>query len=457
MKISAKILGFFQSLLFSLILYATMIFVSGNINHLLACSCISAPICSKINDAKVAFLGEGLEQITLPGMPGRYYRFRVERIYKGLSTQAKEVIVDPDNMTSCGTDYRMGIKYVIFSYSLPSTNKLVRSGGCSGSFRAESNSDAIAYIEKYVRGEVKSEVWGKVFQMGSGGFFRDEQEVDGLEDVVVTLKGSAKTFTTKSQKDGNYSFGEVPEGKYELFAELKTYTLSLGPQQILVSKQGCKEYDIALNAQSGIRGKLFLPDLKPAAQKRMEIHRRNSKGEYYYVAYYNTTADGEFTFMNIPSGSYLLWHRSSYYEEYPTYYHPSVTDKSYAIPFLIEPGQVINDIKMTLPAPHHKRKITVKVVWEDKQPVGDNLLQISSDEGHLKNLEGKRKDNLAVFDCFQEREYKFDARYWVDDLRSNVPYGEKRIAEAPPIKVAKGKEDVEITLLLSRTLKKDDH
>lgn len=457
MKTSAKVWRVSQRLLTSIILWLVAIVISGDLYQLLACTCAPTQICDRINEAKVAFLGEGLEQITLPGMPGRYYRFRVDRIYKGLSGQTKEIIVDPDNMTSCGTEYRMGVKYVIFSYASPLNKNIVRSGGCSGSFKAEPNSEAIAYIERYVRGELKSEVWGKVFQMGSKGFFGDEKEVDGLEDAEVTLKSNAKTFTTKSRKDGSYSFSEVPEGTYELTANLKSYTLPLGPQQIIVSKQGCKEYDIALNAQSGIQGKLLLPNLKPAIQKRMEIFRRDSKGEYHYIAWQSTTDNGEFAFKNIPSGLYLLKHESGYYEEYPTYYYPGVTEKSYALPISIEPNQTINNITLELPAPHVRRKIIVKVTWEDGKPVGDNLLQISSDEGHLKNLEGKRKDNLAVFDCFQEREYKFDARYWVDDLRSNVPYGEKRIAEAPPIKVAKGKEDVEITLLLSRTLKKDDH
>jgi hypothetical protein len=59
----------------------------------------------------------------------RVYGFQVETPYKGLPQDVAEVIVNPDNFTSCQSEDKRGIRYLVFANRLAGTNEVL-SGGC---------------------------------------------------------------------------------------------------------------------------------------------------------------------------------------------------------------------------------------------------------------------------------------------------------------------------------------
>ena len=106
----------------------------------LACTCspeASAPACQLISRANVAFVGECIELLPDPKGGGGFgrsiYRFRVERVYKGLDPETQEVLVNPENFTSCATEYPTGKTYLMFASVLSKEPLTVIAGGCSGS------------------------------------------------------------------------------------------------------------------------------------------------------------------------------------------------------------------------------------------------------------------------------------------------------------------------------------
>jgi hypothetical protein len=174
-----------------------------------------------------------------------------------------------------------------------------------------------------------------------------------------------------------------------------------------------------------------------------------------------TDSRGTFRFEGIESGEYLLGYEiwgdaPSNHKPYPTHYYPGVAGRSNAKVITLAPQESLRDLKLTLPTPHTPRKITIKVVMPDGKPPGGNLLQISSQRGLIQNLEGRDHGGVLIFTGYQEREYEFNARYWVDNLMSGGPVFSKRIAKSDPVKLAAGKEDATVELVLRHELLREE-
>jgi hypothetical protein len=204
--------------------------------------------------------------------------------------------------------------------------------------------------------------------------------------------------------------------------------------QVIVTNGGCKEVFVQLKPQSTIEGTLLKPDGQPAVNQRVELLRRNQKGNWYSTSKMWTQTDyqGRFRFEDIGSGDYLLgfeiWSDApSDYSAYDAQYFPGVRDRAAAETISLAPHQAIRDLRF--PPAHKERKITIRVRWPDGKPSGKNLLQVFHDGRLIKNLEGENEGTL-IFTGYQEREYEFNARYWVDNLGGGGPVFSKRIAKA---------------------------
>jgi len=335
---------------------------------------------------------------------------------------------------------------------------------CSGSRLADGNQDDIDFLDNYVQGKTKTSVYGKVLQWVTWIGLPREDESAPLEGATLLLQNSKHKFSATSQADGKFEFSEFPPGDYQLSAKLDGYTADPASYKVSVAKGCCNQVFVQLNAGCVIEGKLLTHEGKPAGNTRMELVRKNQKGEWYstYKMWKQTDEFGVFRFEGMESGEYLLGHEAwrdkpSDGAAYPTYYYPGVNDRSQAQIITLSPQQTLKDLDITLPRPHKKRKVTIRVVMSDGGSPGVNLLQIFTQNGLIRNLEGAGHNGVVEFEGFQEREYEFSARYWIDNLGGGGEVGEKLIARPDPVKLLPGKNDVEIKLILRHMLKdKDD-
>jgi len=456
--------------LFGLAALMMIVFQTEFNSRVLACTCspeASAPACQLISRASVAFLGECIELLPDPNGGSSFgrsiYRFRVLRVYKGLDPDIREVLVNPDTFTSCATEYPTGKTYLMFAGILSKDPLTLVAGGCSGSRRADLNKSDVDYLEGYVKGNTETVVYGKVLQWVTWIGRPREDETAPVEGARMVLANSTDRFTSLSQSDGSFRFPGIPAGEYQLSAQLDPYVPDPISYQVVVSKGGCKEIFVQLKPLSTIEGILLKPDGRPAAKQRVELLRRNEKGAWYstYKMWTQTDNQGKFKFEDIGSGDYLLgfeiWSDApSDYSPYPTQYFPGVRDRPAAEIISLAPKQAMKDLRLTLPPPHKERTISIRVIWPDGKPPGTNLLQVFHDGGLIKNLEGAGHGGAFTFKGYQEREYEFNARYWVDNLGGGGPVFSKRIAKADPVKLAPGKEPVEIVLVLNNQLNRED-
>src|SRR5436305_9863440 len=122
-----------------IILLLTALSVTG---IAVACSCApesSAPACQLFSRRDVIFLGTVTmaepDPMMLSLKSARVYRFRIDKAYKGIDQRLREVLINPDNFTSCRTQYSVGSQYLVFAEKMHvgTSGKVFLSGGCSGS------------------------------------------------------------------------------------------------------------------------------------------------------------------------------------------------------------------------------------------------------------------------------------------------------------------------------------
>src|SRR5215471_14095796 len=144
------------------------VFMNAGGSRASGCSCTpeaSAPACQLIARAQIVFLGESFELIPDPRDAGsRLYRFRVDRVYKGLHPSTKEVLVNSGFGTSCQNEYSTGTNYLMFASGSSENPLIVFAGMCSGSRRAEYAQSDVEFLEDYVNGKTTTAVYGKVLQ-----------------------------------------------------------------------------------------------------------------------------------------------------------------------------------------------------------------------------------------------------------------------------------------------------
>src|SRR5947208_3643712 len=101
---------------------------------------------------------------------------------------------------------------------------------------------------------------------------------------------------------------------------------------------------------------------------------------------------------------------------------------------------------LQLAAPHHERRIRIVVAWPDGSEPGPHPLQIFRKGALLKK--GAVHGGVYEFTGYQERDYEFSARYWVDNLGSGSPVFQKRVSQTNAVHLAPGKDEVEARLVL---------
>lgn len=435
-----------------------------------ACSCTpeaDAPACQLISRTAAVFLGRPLELVGESGYgQAKLYRFRIEKVYKGLAPDVSEVLVQPGAGTSCETSYTLGTRYLMFAGITSPEPLRLSAWVCSGSRTADKNQADLDFLDRYVQGKTTTEVSGKVLQWVTYIGLPREEESAPLAGAEVNLKNGTQHFTMQTDAGGSFKFSGIPAGEYELTAQLEPYVPG-PPKKITVSPGGCQQVFVQLLANASIKGVLLTPDGIPAARQRVELLRKHQSGQWYHTSkmWAQTDAAGVFHFKELESGEYLLGHEiwgknPSDYATYPVWYYPGAADRATATTLTLSPQQQLTGLPLLLPAAHTKRKITIRVVWPDGRPLGENLLQVFSQSGLIKNLLGLEHGATVIFEGYQEREYEFSARYWIDNLggKNSVPLEEKRLALSDKVNLAPGKEPAEVVLVLKQKLQsKDEH
>lgn len=411
-----------------------------------ACSCtpkVYAPACELISNGDVVFVGEPLE------FSSGVYRFKIDKAYKGLTSELREVKVYGFAGTSCEQQYDIGVKYLIFGQKSSKSPDILQTGFCSGSRKA--NQFDTDYLDSFLKGETQTVVFGQVLQWVTRIGLPEEDESNPVEGASLILENENRKYTATTDSFGRFMFSGIISGNYNLSARKTPFRPLPATYDISVIKGGCRQEFVQLKANSAIEGTLLYPDGTPAANIRMELLRKNSRGEWYstYYMWKQTDGRGRFTFDDLETGEYLLGYeiwgdRPSADSPYPTHYFPGVATRNQARSLTLSPDQTISGLTLKLPGKHTKRNIKIKVIYPNGSLSENGLLQFFNYNRPIGALSPKSaEEGVLLFEGFGEREYEFTARYWIEGIRAG------KLIVSEPVKISVG-GDTEVTLILRK-------
>jgi hypothetical protein len=235
---------------------------------------------------------------------------------------------------------------------------------------------------------------------------------------------------------------------------------------INLSAGGCSEVFPLLPPHTSLSGVVTFADGTRASKRRVEVLRRNPAGEWDHTNQFWTSTDekGRLEFKDLPTGEYLvgydIWSdRPSRSSPYETLYYPGERKRERAAVVKLFPKQNIDEITFRLGSPQTPRPIRVEVVWPDGASPTEHLLQLFDDGELVKNIgftlpreKPPTHNGVVEFSGYEERVYKLQARYWIDDLGGPAPYGRQRIATSEVVELKPGKGPAVVILVLSNQM-----
>lgn len=241
--------------------------------------CVYRPLCQRLNEADVIFLGETLEETPTHARLGVLERFR------GVAADTTELLirVRPTTLLGIPAPYEVGRKTLVI-LSRPAD------GGCSDSEFTPAGAGYIGFIRRMLAAPRAGAI---------AGFVSDGLPVP---NATITATGAGSQLSVRSNNEGFYEFPALPDGEYSLNVQAAGYANASPMMPTKIRYGVCDCAHVSLLATNRIRGRIQLSDGRPADgfQVTMAPFR-------VVVA---TDPNGNFEFQDISAGPHNLEVRS---------------------------------------------------------------------------------------------------------------------------------------------------
>jgi len=444
----------------------------------LACSCGYVPLCQRIDDVRVLFVGTALEtNDDHDGIKGGiWYRFSVEESFKGLPSGTREVIVDPASGTSCQSEYTVGKRYLISSYGLNPINQptaaisvggfprlegkrpegiVIVTGSCSGSSPIEDAAEDLAFARQYTSNPQAARIFGFARINANDTSFNS---FPGLKDVEITLTGEGHRYRQVTDKEGRFEIGDVAPGVYLARPALNGYKSQAKEYEITVPAHGCGLSNMSMLTDSRVSGRVLLEDGSPARSVQVEYMYGDPRYRHVYLENSRTETDsqGRFRFREMPSGNFYIGVniKSPPDSETPFLrtYWPGVIDIQNAGVVSLKPNETKENLQFRLGPRSKERIVTIKVFWPDGKPAIDAAVDAKVDdvtaEFEKTDSSGEARLRLLAGVPYSIWAFGFMANRVT---ASGIKVLESRM-DAEAISLAAGSEPAEFSLVLSNPL-----
>lgn len=345
-----------------------------------ACSCLpSGPACQAYWQVDTVFDGtvtsiesvEASAQIEGRSIPIREHAvtFSVTKGWKNID-QTTVVVRTSAFDASCGYDFKIGGRYLVFGNG---TGNDIRVSLCSATQPYDGAGPSAVFLASLAKPSKGGRVFGTV-TAHDGGF---PPTTDQRIDVPVQLHGDGKPRTTSS-RGGQFSFGELPPGRYTVEATAPPgYALAVpaSARRIdIASAHACAELDLYVRPTGAILGRLTYPDGQPARNVAVQVTGHATPLDQPYVpsAVAQTDPEGNFRVSELPPGRYVvglnLTDLPDRLRPYPRTLYARKGEAS--TPVEVALGQAVDIGAWQIPPPLAAIKISGTLAWIDGSPAG---------------------------------------------------------------------------------------
>lgn len=417
-----------------------------------ACHCSPdsyGPPCALVAHRDIIFLGKVVfsdDDGSGTFLQATLIRFEVHEVFKGLPAKTKEVWIDPGSYTSCYATYEVNQQYLVFAsdYSkrfesisamtvaarrsrkpLPAgidpsnPPRIYLSAICHGSRAARNAAEDVAWLRQWSRGKTTTRIYGRVLEHYSMFFLPPRQELP-LPGAKIQIQGAGKTYVAVSGGSGQYSFDHVAPGRYKFTVTLDKYHFPHQGLAVDVARGACAEINPGLFTTGQLAGLAVGPDGTPVSGVRLQLGRLHSSGklELQPHLHVRTNSNGQFRMDELPSGDFLLGvnldQRPPTRETpYPPVYFPGTRVRNAAVLLHLAPAGKLFDLKLRLPEPFRKRRVTLLVRFPNGAPA-PGLMVYMKINGNLADSALTDYRGQAELPCLAGLRYRIHASYPVE-------------------------------------------
>jgi hypothetical protein len=398
----------------------------------------------------------------------------VDEAFKGLGPEVREVIVDPDNSTSCRRSFEVGRLYLVVGYRSPSnglaadaakaagvlggargvplTSPLVSTGQCTGTMLAEYAAEDLDYLRRFRAGNVQPYIYGHVRMHADERMWDDR--LPGLPGAFVHLTGNELEQTVTAGADGRFEIAGLSPGSYELTAAVPGYFPASPEYAVNVPANGCGYVNMAMLSHGSFSGTVTKPDGSPAQDVAVEYRSASgSLNRPFRTRSTRTNEKGEFFFPTVPPGDYHLGvHIDSapeVVERIAPVHWPGAATAAEAGTLHLELNEQKPGLRITLGPPAELRHVKVKVLWPDGRPAVRTKVYalVGRDTPEMTRTDESGRAKLTVLEGV---EYTLSA-HETFNFRWKRTYGyEVDTAEAGPVPLPADESQGEIVLVLRK-------
>jgi hypothetical protein len=204
-----------------------------------ACTCVSFPACRSAFQSDVVFTGTATTITPLGGPRDDYdVTFTVIRGFRGIDMAVATLRVQAGN--ECGPGLRHGETYLVYGRR---QNGSLSTSGCELQ-AVKWASDDLKFLQTLSSPSKGARVFGSVH------WYDEAFDRHPSRGVTVTLRGSERTWSTRTDRQGRYQFERVPQGSYSVTATPPRGFETEDPQEVtLPDLHACDIADFDLDPQ----------------------------------------------------------------------------------------------------------------------------------------------------------------------------------------------------------------
>ena len=397
-----------------LLIVATLIFLLPGMAR--ACSCSGPgplPINLLLKESDAIFVGTVVEvenppdpDPSAPGTGQARYTFAVSEEFAG-SLSGKAVVYSGRGGADCSAYFKRGEQYLVYAYR--ASDKTLHATICSRTQLAAEAEILLRQLRAATENKPVASLYGTLrrSQQRYDGTWNQEYEQPIAHTGVHLRSKTGKVFTTTTDDSGGYAFYDLPQGTYEVSADLPNNLtvartiLSDPPPPITLPPQSCYQHDIEALPQTSITGHLLGPD-GSFASGAVELFAENIYAQQKEKSGWWEYAEGDkgFRFDRVAPGNYILVFnvsgRITPGIPYPRTFYPGVPDLARAAVIHVTESDRQIDANVHLSQPRDTRRLSVRLIWQGIKNTDFLMVHANDSEGRASSAEQISPDHYEL-------------------------------------------------------------
>ncbi len=430
-----------------------------------ACSCSYETICSRVEQARVIFLGEVIDGGLEPRQDAwhgtaNFAKLRVVERFRGVALDTAEVVVKLGFIPGmCAPmPYRKGEQTLVFLYPKNASDELF-DGGCTQSRFAKDVPEQVDYARRYFKGDTLTTIRGRLAANTSDDsvdFTLDSNQGLPIAGARVIAERAEGKLSVVSDSHGSYEFTGLRPGVYTIRAEMEGYSSEDEDSEVVVTERGCAVQNLGLWSHNVLEGFVYdqkgqaVPEIRAFLQKPSQFDRWGNESR--------TNAQGQYRFEQIDPGRYYLVvspRGATPDSPYDTLFYGGSTSREQAEAVDITPTSSLHGYNFVVSAALPRRALHVRLTWPNGQPVKYAHVECAESgagerDWHRRELSSTRDEGLATCRVLAARDYRVSVKDLIDARETMVLAG----SEDLQIQLRLGEKDYEQAMKRQRDVER---